>query len=97
MANLQTNVPLADVPFVDRNGNITETWFIFLVQLFRRTGGQGGDTGSITLQDVLALEMVLSPAQAAQSIDALRAEIEQLKQTLGRGESYQSEMTMARV
>ena len=57
MANLQTNVPLVNEKFVDSNGNITESWFIFLIQLWRRTGGTGGggDT-SITLNDVFAIE-----------------------------------------
>lgn len=55
-ANLQTNVPLINVPFVDKNGNVTEAWFLFLVQLFRRTGGTSGGGGTLTLADVLALE-----------------------------------------
>lgn len=56
MANLQANVPLVSTPFVDGNGNVTEAWFLFLIQLWRRTGGGGGDTGSITLNDVLSVE-----------------------------------------
>jgi hypothetical protein len=56
MANLQTNVPLINTAFVDKNGNVTEAWFLFLIQLWRRTGGSGGDTGGITLDDVLSLE-----------------------------------------
>jgi hypothetical protein len=54
--SVQTDVPLINVPFVNADGTVTEAWFIFLVQLFRRTGGTGGDTGNITLDDVLALE-----------------------------------------
>lgn len=55
-ANLQTDVPLVNVPLVNADGTVTESWFIFLVQLFRRTGGTTGGDGSITLADVLSLE-----------------------------------------
>jgi hypothetical protein len=61
MANFQANVPLINSPFVDKNGNITEAWFIFLVQLFRRTGGTGGGDGNLTLADVLSLEAIQAP------------------------------------
>lgn len=60
MANLQTNVPLINTAFVDKNGNVTEAWFLFLIQLWRRTGGSGGDTGSITLDDVFSIEETFS-------------------------------------
>lgn len=56
MANLQTQVPLVSTAFVDKNGNVTEAWFMFLIQLWRRTGGSGGDPGSITLNDVFSIE-----------------------------------------
>lgn len=58
MANLATNVPLVTEKFVDpTTGNITEAWFIFLIQLWRRTGGGGGDTPTgITLDDVFSVE-----------------------------------------
>ncbi|SAK19245.1 parallel beta-helix repeat-containing protein [Burkholderia multivorans] len=57
MANLQTNVPLIDVPPIDpKTGKWNEAWFIFLVQLFRRTGGTSDGGGQLTLDDVLGLE-----------------------------------------
>jgi len=56
MSNLQANVPLVNTKFVDASGNITESWFIFLIQLWRRTGGTTPPTTSITIDDVLALE-----------------------------------------
>jgi len=56
MSNLQANVPFVNTRFVDASGNITESWFIFLVQLWRRTGGTTPPTTSITIDDVLALE-----------------------------------------
>lgn len=65
MANLSTNLPLIDVPLVNENGNITEAWFLFLVQLFRRTGGEsGGGSTSLTVGDVLALEETFAPSVA---------------------------------
>lgn len=60
-ANLQTDVPLVNVPLVNADGTVTESWFIFLVQLFRRTGGTSGGDGGITLADVLSLEATFAP------------------------------------
>lgn len=57
MANLQANVPLIDVPPIDpKTGKWDEAWFLFLIQLFRRTGGTSGGDGQLTVGDVLALE-----------------------------------------
>lgn len=57
MANLQANVPLIDVPPVDpKTGKWNEAWFLFLVQLFRRTGGTNGGDGQLTIEDVLGVE-----------------------------------------
>lgn len=55
MSNLQANVPLANIPFVGANGCVSEPWFYFLVQLFRRTGGTIPIV-PITIGDVLGLE-----------------------------------------
>jgi hypothetical protein len=68
MSNLQTNVPLVNTKFVDEAGNITEPWFLFLVQLFRRTGGtSGGGSGTLlTLADVISLDQTFSPLSAGQ-------------------------------
>lgn len=59
--NLQADVPLVNVPFVNADGTVTESWFIFLVQLFRRSGGTSGGGTGITLNDVLALEETFAP------------------------------------
>lgn len=61
MANLQTNVPSLDVPFVDGNGYVTEAWLLFLIQLFRRTGGTTPGGGQISINDVLAIEALSAP------------------------------------
>lgn len=60
MSNLQTNIPLVNIPFVDDTGRVAEPWFLFLVQLFRRTGG-ADPTGELTLADVLSLEETFAP------------------------------------
>jgi len=57
MSNFQANVPLVNTKLVDQSGNITEAWFIFLIQLWRRTGGSTPPPSTpITINDVLALE-----------------------------------------
>jgi hypothetical protein len=63
-STIQTDVPLVNVPFVDlKTGVVTETWFLFLIQLFRRSGGSSGiPPNSLTVADVLALEELFSPA-----------------------------------
>jgi hypothetical protein len=64
MSTIQTDVPLVSAPFVDpKTGVVTETWFLFLIQLWRRTGGGGGTPpASITLDDVLSIETIFAPA-----------------------------------
>jgi hypothetical protein len=66
-STIQTDVPLVNVPFVDpATGNVTEAWFLFLIQLWRRTGGGGGvPPDSLTIADVLALEETVSPLSPA--------------------------------
>lgn len=36
------NLPPYDVPFLGPNGKITQAWWIFLLQIFNRTGGSNG-------------------------------------------------------
>lgn len=57
-AAIQSDVPLVNVPFVDpESGRVSEPWFLFLIQLWRRTGGASGvPVGTLTVADVLALE-----------------------------------------
>jgi len=38
-ANLSTNVPYLSVPFLDQNGQVSQPWLMFLIQLYQRTGG----------------------------------------------------------
>jgi hypothetical protein len=61
MSNLQTDIPLVNVPFIGANGQIAEPWFIFLVQLWRRTGGSAPPSGNLTLADVIGLDQTFTP------------------------------------
>jgi len=56
MANLSTNLPVLNVPFVDENNNITVPWLMFLVQLYQRTGAD--QTPVLTLTQVQALALI---------------------------------------
>jgi len=39
MANLASNLPVLNIPFVDANNNLSVPWLMFLVQMYQRTGG----------------------------------------------------------
>lgn len=71
MSNLQADIPLINVPFVDDKGNVSEPWFIFLIQLWRRTGGSSPGGGVLTVGDVIGLEQTFN--QPAMSKDKLGA------------------------
>jgi hypothetical protein len=55
MANLATNLPVLNVPFVDTNGNVSVPWLMFLVQLYQRTGADQTPVLSLTQVQALAL------------------------------------------
>lgn len=79
MANLQTEIPLINAPLTDGKGYITEAWFIFLLQLLRRTGGQSGGDGQLTIGDVLALEAEIPfPIDIAQQVSTLAIGLQQV-------------------
>jgi hypothetical protein len=63
MSNLQADMPLVNVPFTGANGQIAEPWFIFLLQLWRRTGGATPPNGNLTVADVIGLDQTFSPLQ----------------------------------
>jgi hypothetical protein len=56
MANLSTNLPVLNVPFVDTNGNVSVPWLMFLVQLYQRTGAD--QTPALSLTQVQALALI---------------------------------------
>src|ERR1043165_538204 len=52
MSNLKADVPLINLPLVGADGRMNETWFMFFIQLFRRTGGtMGSSPGDLRLSD----------------------------------------------
>jgi hypothetical protein len=56
MANLSTNLPVLNVPFVDDNKNLTVPWLMFLVQLYQRTGAD--QTPALNLTQVQTLSLI---------------------------------------
>jgi hypothetical protein len=56
MANLATNLPVLNVPFVDTNGNVSVPWLMFLVQLYQRSGAD--QTPALNLTQVQALALI---------------------------------------
>jgi hypothetical protein len=95
-STIQTDVPLVNVPFVDpKTGVVTETWFLFLIQLWRRTGGGSGQPPeSLTIDDVLALETVYSLQGLAQNLQSLALAVEQIQATRAQRDDL-GEMVMA--
>ncbi|WP_369050356.1 hypothetical protein [Burkholderia gladioli] len=87
--SLNANMPAPNVPFIDSTGRVNPVWWMFLLQLFRRTGDQSGGDGQLTIGDILALETDIPmpidiSAQAAQLTTALQqafAAIAVLQQT----------------
>ncbi|MEK6418426.1 MAG: hypothetical protein V4801_02400 [Burkholderia gladioli] len=55
-SSLNANIPPPNVPFIDGSGRVNQVWWMFLLQLFRRTGAELGGDGQLTVGDVLALE-----------------------------------------
>lgn len=91
MTNLTADMPLIEVPLVDQNGTINQAWFMFFVQLFRRTGGGGGSATSLTIGDVLALEETFSAASGGGD----EALVQMVVAPAGADSSRMSEMVMA--
>lgn len=64
--DFQANVPLVNIPVVDmRSGVMTEVWFSFFVELWRRTGSGGGVIpDELTIGGVLSLEQNFAGANS---------------------------------
>ena len=60
-SNLQSDVPLINVPLVGADGRLNQIWFTFFVQLWRRTGSGTGGNGQLTIADVLSFEVTDAP------------------------------------
>lgn len=55
-SSFNVNIPPPNAPFMDDSGRVNQVWWMFLLQLFRRTGDESGGDGQLTIDDVLALE-----------------------------------------
>lgn len=67
MSNYAADVPLINEPFVRPDGRVSEAWFMFLIQLFRRTGGTSGSALDDIATDIATLAddpMVIVLSQA---------------------------------
>ena len=53
--NLSSNVPYLSVPFLDKNGQISQPWLMFLIQLYQRSGGNLTPQLSLTQVEQQAL------------------------------------------
>jgi hypothetical protein len=84
MSNFKADVPLINLPLVGADGKVNETWFMFFIQLFRRTGGtMGSSPGDLSLNDIDldadSLDADLSGLQAmfAESEIALQTKVDE--------------------
>jgi len=50
MSNLSSNLPHLGVPFLNADGSVNQTWLMFLVQVYQRTGGP--DTPPLSLTQI---------------------------------------------
>jgi len=61
MSNLSTNTPYLSVPFLDQNGQVSQPWLMFLIQLYQRTGGNNTPQLNLTqVQDQQAYDNTLN-------------------------------------
>lgn len=76
MSNNQADLPLVNVPFVDaKTGQVAEPWFIFLLQLWRRTGSSNGmQPGGLTIKDIIGSEQTYGSVAVDSFLQALSAE-----------------------
>jgi hypothetical protein len=67
MSNLQTDIPLINVPLSTADGRANPIWFQFFVQLWRRTGnGQGSSPSDLRVGDIdIAPDSVSADLQSA--------------------------------
>jgi hypothetical protein len=92
--NLQTSVPLINIPLVDpTTGMINEAWFLFLIQLFQRSGGDAASIPSaITVDAVLSAEETFASPVSPQNSEILSLETI-ASQLINQGLRLDSEVT----
>lgn len=50
MSNVTSNIPDYSIPFINKDGQMNEVWWRFLITLFNRSGGSaGGDISKLTI------------------------------------------------
>lgn len=81
MSNLNSDIPIVNTPIVDENGMCSQSWFIFFLQLWRRTGGGTGTSNSTTtINNIFNADDVLPFATAS---DVLLSDIVPASASLG--------------
>ena len=78
MSNYVADVPLMNEPFVRPDGRVSEAWFMFLIQLFRRTGGTSGTALDDLATDVATLAEDPTVAVLSQALANINVQVQTL-------------------
>lgn len=76
MSNFQADVPLINVPFVRPDGRVNEAWFLFLLQLFRRTGGTSGSALDDLATDIATMDDDPAIAVLSQALKDINVQLQ---------------------
>lgn len=88
-----TTIPLSRTIFLDRNGQVTEAWWRFLITLYNRTGGsQGNDTKVITA-NVADLQVDVNTFSFAPDLAALLAGVDEDRMTILGGAASEASIS----
>jgi hypothetical protein len=97
MSNYVTNVPLINEPLVRPDGRISEAWFMFLIQLFRRTGGTQGtalDDFSVELQTLVEDPAISVLGDAVDSLNTLLQTLPDDSRRLSQADQLATEFSL---
>lgn len=83
MSNYAANIPLINVPFVTPDGRVSEAWFMFLIQLFRRSGGTSGNALDDLATNVATLADDPVTAVLSQALANLNLQLQTLPSDAG--------------
>lgn len=78
MTNYAVNVPLINEPFVRPDGRVSEAWFMFLIQLFRRTGGASGNALDDLATDIATIADDPAVAALSQALASINIQLQTL-------------------
>ena len=76
MSNFAADVPLINEPFVRPDGRVSEAWFMFLIQLFRRSGGTSGSALDDLATDVATMSDDPLLTSLQQSLAAINVQLQ---------------------